>query len=146
MATTTGHPIVSRRVTGLTATFMHWSARRWLNKLHDDIGAPGLAAAAVTPGLAAAVDQHAAAVRDNTTLGVESSAAVAGLVLLAAYARGVLEQARRHGWHPVPPTGNGWARADWITVRLVAVCAVAKAHGKAALELPHVDFPPPHPA
>jgi hypothetical protein len=134
--------VVSERVAGLNAAFMHMSARRWLHKLHEDIGVAGLAAAAAMPGLAAAVDQHAAAVRDNTTLGMESSAAVAGLVLLAAYARGLLEHAHQHESALPEPRRPGWAHADWLTVRLVAVCAVAKEHGKAALELPSLELPP----
>jgi hypothetical protein len=120
---------VCERVTGWSASFAHWSARRWLRALHDEVGAAGLAAAAALPGLGAAVDQHSAAVRDSVTVGLESSAAVAGLVLLAGYGGA--------------PDRQGWARADWITVRLVAVCALAREHGKAAITPPRLDDLPP---
>jgi hypothetical protein len=86
-----------------------------------------LVAAAAIPGPGAAVDQHAAAVREMTTVGMESSAAVAGAVLLANYARGLLDEARKNGWRPPEHTGLPWAQADWITVRLLSVCALAAA-------------------
>ena len=83
---------------------MHVSARRWLNRLHEDLGTAGLAAAAALPGLSAMLDQHAAAVRDATTIGLEGSAAIAGLVLLASYGCGVLTHARETGGDRCPPT------------------------------------------
>ncbi|MEU7812517.1 DUF6401 family natural product biosynthesis protein [Pseudonocardia sp. NPDC049154] len=101
------------------------SARRWLRALHDELGVAGLAAAAALPGLAAAVDQHAAAVQDATTIGLEATAAVAGLLLLAGYAHGVLTEALAHGWHPPAAGPQGWSRADWTSVRLAAVCALS---------------------
>lgn len=128
---------------GPSTPLLHRSARRWLSRIHDEVGAAGLAAAAALPGLAAAVDQHAAAVRDSTTIGLEGSAAVAGLVLLASYGRGVLDHARSAGWRLVAPGGPehpGWANADWVTLRLVAVCALAGAHGGV---LPRPELPPP---
>jgi hypothetical protein len=111
--------------------FTHFSARRWLNRLHDELGAAGLTAAAALPGLLALVDQHAAAVRDATTLGLEGSAAVAGLAMLASYGHGVLSDAREHGWQP--PAGPGaWCAADWTSLRLAAVCALAQPRHSAA--------------
>ncbi len=103
------------------------SARRALDRLNDQVGTAGLLAAAAIPGLAAMVDQHAAAVRDILTVGVESGAAVAGTVLLAGYAQGVLDHLRDRG-QPlhVPRDVAGWLGADWVSVRLVAVCALAK--------------------
>jgi hypothetical protein len=120
-------------VTGLGDKDLHLldlqrSARRWLARLHDELGAAGLAAASAVPGLCAALDQHAAAVRDATTIGMETSAAIAAVVLLAAYGRGLLGQARRHGWNPPPAHPSGWANADWISLRLAAVCALARQH------------------
>lgn len=109
---------------------MQWSARRWLNRLHDEVGAAGMAAAAAVPGIAAAVDQHAAAVRDSTTIGLETSVAIAGMVLLASYARGVVEHARAQGWQPLPAGDTRWHSADWTTLRLVAVCDMAKGAGR----------------
>ena len=106
---------------------MHISAQRWLNRLHEDLGTAGLAAAAALPGLSAMLDQHTAAVRDATTIGLESSATIAGLVLLAGYGRGVLQHARAHGWRPPPADATAWHTADWISLRLAAVCALAQA-------------------
>ena len=75
----------------------------------------------------AGIDQHAAAVRDIVAVGVEESAAVAGVVLLAGYARGLLEQAKELGWQlTVPANPTAWATADWLTCRLIGVCALAK--------------------
>jgi hypothetical protein len=106
---------------------MHLSARRWLSRLHEDLGIAGLAAAAALPGLSAMLDQHAAAVRDATTIGLEGSAAMAGLVLLASYGRGVLTHAREHGWRPLPADAAAWRTADWTSLRLAAVCTLAQA-------------------
>lgn len=105
---------------------MHLSARRWLSRLHEDLGTAGLAAAAALPGLSAMLDQHAAAVRDATTIGLETTSAIAGLVLLASYGRGVLQHAREHGWRPPPADATAWHTADWISLRLAAVCALAQ--------------------
>jgi hypothetical protein len=122
---------------------MHWSARRFLHRLHDEVGAAGLAAAAAVPGLSAAIDQHAAAVRDSTTIGLEASAAVAGAVLLAAYARGVLEHARQQGWRPPAADLHSYSNADWTTVRLVSVCALAASRGPVDVQLPSEQPPAP---
>jgi hypothetical protein len=94
-----------------------------LSHLDDKIGAPGMAVAATVPGLAAAVDQHAAAVRDILVVGVEGPAAV-GVILLAGYARGLLDHAREMGWPVGAPAG--WTRPDWLTTRLLAVCDLAR--------------------
>jgi hypothetical protein len=103
------------------------SAGRVLDRVHDQIGRAGLVAAAAIPGLGATVDQHAAAVRDILTTGIESSAAVAGSVLLAGYAQGVLDHLRESGIPlRVPEDLLGWLRADWAGMRLVAVCALAR--------------------
>jgi hypothetical protein len=102
------------------------SARRALDRLNEQVGTAGLVAAATIPGLAAMVDQHAAAIRDILTVGVESGAAVAGVVLLAGYAQGVQDHLRERGQQlHVPRDQAGWLRADWFSVRLVAVCAMA---------------------
>lgn len=105
------------------ALWAEFSARRTLDRLHEQLGA-GLLTAAAVPGLMAAIDQHSAAVRDIVTLGVEGSAAVAGVVLLAGYASGVLDQAKELGWRLSLPAD--WTHADWFTSRLLAVCALAK--------------------
>jgi hypothetical protein len=101
-------------------------AQRWLAGLMDHVGAAGLAAAAAVPPLLAAVDQHAAGVRDILLFGVEGSAAVAGAVLLAGYAKGLLDQAGTDGRRLRAAVGEGWHRADWLTVRVLAVCALSR--------------------
>ena len=101
-------------------------AQRFIARLMDQVGAAGLAAAASVPALLAAVDQHAAGVRDILLLGVEGSAAVAGAVLLAGYAKGLLDQAGTDPLRLRAAVGDGWHRADWITVRVLAVCALAR--------------------
>jgi hypothetical protein len=121
------------------------SARRMLAHLHDRIGGPGLAAAVAVPGLAAVVDQHAAAVRDILAAGVQGSATATGVVLLAGYARGLLDQAREMGWRfGAPATAAGWARIDWLTTRLLAVCDLASRADRPgpAGTLPSLE--PPH--
>lgn len=85
------------------------------------IGSPGMAAAATAPSLTAAVDQHAAAVRDILAIGVDGAM---GAVPLAGYARGLLDQARTMGW-PVE-TPMAWTKVNWLTTRLLAVCDLAR--------------------
>ena len=87
---------------------MHFSAQRWLNRLHDAVGAAGLAASAALPGLSARLDQHVASVRDATTLGFEATAPIARLILLASYGHGVLNHAREDGWQPPPAEPMAW--------------------------------------
>ncbi|QBS41251.1 DUF6401 family natural product biosynthesis protein [Nocardia sp. CS682] len=105
------------------------SARKILNRLHKTHGVPALAAAAELPALSAALDQHAAAVRDILTLGVEESARVPVSVLLAGYARGLLDHVREVAAdRGAPMTGTApgdlgsWANADWVQLRLASVC------------------------
>jgi hypothetical protein len=103
------------------------SARRALDRLHDQLGTAGLVAAATVPGLAAVLDQHEAAVRDILTTGVESGAAVAGAVLLAGYARGIQDHLRERGLSlTIPTTATEWRTATWFHVRLLAVCSLAR--------------------
>ncbi|WP_107659214.1 DUF6401 family natural product biosynthesis protein [Nocardia suismassiliense] len=105
------------------------SARKILNRLHKTHGVPALAAAAELPALSAALDQHAAAVRDILTLGVEESARIPVSVLLAGYARGLLDHVREVAAdRGAPMTGavpddlGSWANADWVQLRLASVC------------------------
>jgi hypothetical protein len=101
-------------------------AQRWLAGLMDQVGTAGLAAAATLPALLAAVDQHAAGVRDILLLGVEGSAAAAAAVLLAGYAKGLLDQAGTDGHRLRAAVGECWQRADWLTVRVLAICALSR--------------------
>jgi hypothetical protein len=92
----------------------------------EQMGEAGLAAAAAVPALLAAVDQHAAGVRDILLLGVEGAAATAGAVLLAGYAKGLLDQAGTDAAGLRAAVGECWHRADWLTVRVLAVCALSR--------------------
>jgi hypothetical protein len=74
-------------------------------------------------------------VRDATTIGLEGSAAVAGVALLASYGHGVLVYAREHGWQPPAADATAWRTADWTSLRLAAICALAQ----------HRATPPPRP-
>ncbi|WP_433270583.1 DUF6401 family natural product biosynthesis protein [Actinosynnema sp. CS-041913] len=105
------------------------SARRFLDRLGGEIG---MATAALAPvGVLAAVDQHAAAVRDILAYGTPAVAAAA-VVVLAGYAKGVLDEAAAHGWS-LPPVVE-WPHADWTTLRLAAVCSLARCADEPALE------------
>ncbi|WP_067816859.1 DUF6401 family natural product biosynthesis protein [Nocardia inohanensis] len=101
------------------------SARKTLNRLQRTHGASAMLAAQEFPGVCAAVDQHAAAVRDILELGVENSATVPVSVLLAGYARGLLEDVRESGVE-LPIVPEDWQHADWVHLRLAGVCALAR--------------------
>jgi hypothetical protein len=101
-------------------------AQRFIARLVDQVGAAGLAAAASVPALLAAVDQHAAGVRDILLLGVEGSATAAGAVLLAGYAKGLLDEAGTDGGRLRAAAEQCWHRADWLTVRVLAICALSR--------------------
>ncbi|NMH94050.1 hypothetical protein HF519_21220 [Pseudonocardia bannensis] len=105
----------------------------------DQFGQDGLSAAERLPGLSAAIDQHAAAVRDilqergggrggTTTLTGSASATVR----LAAYARALVEQQRRGGGAVPTPRADQWPHADWATLRLLAVCHLGRGVGRGA--------------
>jgi hypothetical protein len=102
----------------------HCPARQHLDDLMAWLGVDGLTAALRCPGLLAAVDQHAAAVRDAVAASGRELAAPA----LAGYARSVVAAAHRMG-RPLPdrtPDGSAdWYRPGWHTLRLIAVCSVA---------------------
>ena len=107
-------------------TLTEWRAQRWLGTLSARFGTEGLNVAAVVPRLGAAVDQHAAAVRDIVleSAGHDDAPARSG-ALLAGYARGLLERSGTsiddvRGRTPV------WVDADWLTLRLLAVCALSR--------------------
>jgi hypothetical protein len=113
-------------VAGIFDHFADHHAQRWLAGLMEQVGAAGLAAAAAVPALLAAVDQHAAGVRDILLLGVEGAAATATAVLLAGYAKGLLDEAGTDASRLRAAVGECWHRADWLTVRVLAVCALSR--------------------
>jgi hypothetical protein len=109
-------------------TLTEWRAQRWLATLASRFGTEGLYVAAAVPRLGAAVDQHAAAVRDVLAQSVVQNAgsALTGRVLLAGYARGLLD---RSGTSVEEVRGRTplWIDPDWLTLRLLAVCALNRA-------------------
>jgi hypothetical protein len=97
-------------------------------RLAGRVGACGLTLSAGYPGMLAAVDQHAAEVRDAlappgaSTAGASAAGASAAEPgggparhLLLWYARGFAEAAIGRGW--LPRSGS-----DWESLRLAAVC------------------------
>ena len=112
---------------GVVDALTEWRARRWLTALASRFGTEGLRVAAAVPRLGAAVDQHAAAVRDLLQHGVDPATghgtALTRRVLLAGYARGLLD---RSGTSVEEVRGRApvWVDADWLTLRLLAVCAL----------------------
>jgi hypothetical protein len=87
-------------------------------RLAGQVGEAGRVLAARVPGMLAAVDQHAAEVRD--ALGGAQGHLSANSLL--GYARGFVEAAVGRGW--VPLAGHG---TDWESVRLTAVCQLIAA-------------------
>lgn len=115
------------------------SAQRTLNDLHCRYGAAALTAAARFPAVSANLDQHAAAVRDILELGIEDSSRMPTSVLLAGYARGLLDEVRESATRPAseaallpglsdgaPTDIDGWTEADWLQLRMAAVCVQAE--------------------
>jgi uncharacterized protein DUF6401 len=98
------------------------SAHACLAELHDTVGVSGLDAAASNPGLMAVVDQHAAGVRDSLSADTRPLTAV----LLAAYAEGVRDAAFTHGWRPPVGPIIDWSANDWVMLRLLSVCNLAR--------------------
>ena len=101
------------------------AAKSTLNGLMIWLGETGLAAAGQRVGLMALIDQHAAAVRD--ALGDPGD----GLspVSLAGYASGVRDALIEAEWRLPAVADQDWSRPEWPTVRLLAVCELARSHG-----------------
>jgi hypothetical protein len=97
------------------------SAHASLDELTASVGTSGLEAVHRIAGLLAAIDQHAAAVRDS----LSASAHPLTAVILAAYAEGVRDAAFKHGWTP-PGEEIDWTRNDWVLRRLLAVVTLAR--------------------
>jgi len=97
------------------------SAHASIAELNAAVGASGLTSAAEAPGLLAAIDQHAAGIRDSLSADERPLTAI----VLAAYAEGVRDAAFRHGWEP-PAGAIDWTTPDWVLFRLLAVCVLAR--------------------
>ena len=101
------------------------TAHAVLDQLMASVGVDGLVAALRNPGLMAAVDQHAAAVRET----LRSAGRDVDVVALAGYARSLTAVLHRSGRTLPAPDAIDWNRADGHVVRLVAVCALAETAG-----------------
>jgi hypothetical protein len=115
---------------GVVDALTEWRARRWLSKLTLRLGAEGLAVAASVPGLAAAVDQHAADVRDILTQGAPADA-FSQRVLLAGYGRGLLDRFDVSIDQVRNSTAGRWMAPEWLALRLLAICGLARTTGRA---------------
>jgi hypothetical protein len=111
----------------LTDVARHSAAKSTLNGLMVWLGEAGLNASALLPSLAAHLDQHAAAVRDALGDPERGPSAVS----LAGYATGLRDALIENSWQLAPVSEIDWERAEWPTVRLVAICAIARGHGYA---------------
>lgn len=107
---------------GATGDSATRSASSVLAGLTTVVGTTGLDAATRYPALLAALDQHAAAVRDSLRGDLHPLTPVA----LAGYAEGVRDAANEYGWRaPAGPIDWSAAASDWVLTRLLAVCALA---------------------
>ncbi|HLL69618.1 MAG TPA: DUF6401 family natural product biosynthesis protein [Micromonosporaceae bacterium] len=99
-----------------------------LDQLMAAVGVDGLVAALRSPGLLAAVDQHATAVRESIT----AAGSVVDATSVSGYARSVLAVVARHG-RELPDAATletlDWSRAEWSLLRLVACCSIAESNG-----------------
>ncbi len=74
------------------------------------------------PGLLAAVDQHAAQIRDS----LADRRGRLHPITLAAYADGVADAASARGWSMDELFEPNWSTASWPSVRLLALCVLAE--------------------
>lgn len=82
-------------------------------RLAGEAGQASLASSGDSPALRAAVDQHAAEIRDALTRPGQPLASET----LLSYAQGFTEAAIGRGWWPAPEPGP-----DWESLRLAAIC------------------------
>jgi hypothetical protein len=97
-------PLVTFRVVSDASSEM-------VRQLIAELGDAGIQEMRRDPGLAAAVDQHSAAVRDVLTASGDQPASQ----VLIDYVEGFVDAAIERGWWP----DDG--RYDWETIRVVAV-------------------------
>ncbi|WP_017592771.1 DUF6401 family natural product biosynthesis protein [Nocardiopsis potens] len=90
-----------------------------LARLSREFDVFGPLSGSTEPWLTAELDQHAAAVRDS----IASGGASLTLRSLTSYLRGFVDGCRERGWHSTS------AEYDWETVRLLAICRLAKESG-----------------
>jgi hypothetical protein len=98
-------------------------ARLYLDHLMALVGVDGLVAALSSPGILAAVDQHATAVQHA----LRSAGKAVNPATLAGYAKSVLAVAQRCGRTLPDASTIVWGSADWHVMRLVGICSLADA-------------------
>jgi hypothetical protein len=109
----------------LSEAVRHRAATSLLTGLMSHLGEAGLGVAGRSAGLLADLDQHAASVRD--ALGDPQDGPNA--VSLAGYATGVRDALVDADWDL--PDEIDWSAPQWPTVRLLAVCSLARTNGYA---------------
>jgi hypothetical protein len=98
-------------------TWQESVARRELATLANKLEAVTADLAVNAAWLQAAIDQHAAAIRDILTM----TGGTAGPIEIAGYSDGVLDAAANWGWRTPTAPGN----PDWVIIRLLAACSLA---------------------
>ncbi|GAB7051642.1 MULTISPECIES: DUF6401 family natural product biosynthesis protein [Catenuloplanes] len=112
---------------GLDAELLLNADLLFLDEVMARVGVDGITAAYANAGLLAAVDQHAAAVRES----LRDAGRAIDAPALAAYGRSIAAAARRAGRFLPDPGGAhvaplDWLTAEWHLLRLVAVCMLAE--------------------
>jgi hypothetical protein len=107
----------------LVDSTIKWSAAGTLQTLWEHIGSSAVAAATDLPRLTAALDQHAAAVRDALSAG----AGIIGSAALAGYAKGILDVTKTPAWHAARKID--WSQPTWPELRLAAISTLAHHYG-----------------
>jgi hypothetical protein len=100
------------------------AARTTLSGLMMWLGEPGLDVADGSPALMSVLDQHAAQIRDS----LGDSADGPNVVALAGYATGIRDALIEAGWTLAPIPEVDWSKPEWPTLRLLAVCLLARTH------------------
>lgn len=101
------------------------TAHTVLDQLMANVGIDGLVAALRNPGVLAAVDQQAAAIRET----IRAAGRSVDMFSLASYARSILASIHRCGYAMPDAASVDWTRADGTLLRLVAVCMLAESGG-----------------
>lgn len=92
------------------------------------LGEAGIAAMADSPGLAAAVDQHAAAVRDV----IEAAGGTVRVRALLDYLDGFASTAYEQGWRPELDGDRLTGELSWQSLRMLAVYWMVRQDDRAA--------------
>jgi len=99
----------------VTFLAMSEASSELVDQLITEVGDAGIARMRRDPGLAAAVDQHTAAVRDVITASGDEPVSQ----VLLDYVHGFADAALERGWWPEDGL-------DWATVRVIAVCSLMR--------------------